>query len=144
MLDTQDGGGWSIATVDSALGFTNALLAGTSLAGTSSCTHSGTSVTEISCGTVSPWTVGDLGFNHSGGNDVAWFLDHAGDADYVDILSSGDVYIYDFGTLAGSDAYAAPVSWLLVRPTVVPVPAAVWLFGSGLIGLIGVARRKKA
>ena len=27
---------------------------------------------------------------------------------------------------------------------VVPVPAAVWLFGSGLIGLIGVARRKKA
>jgi len=26
----------------------------------------------------------------------------------------------------------------------VPVPAAVWLFGSGLIGLIGVARKKKA
>ena len=25
----------------------------------------------------------------------------------------------------------------------VPIPAAVWLFGSGLIGLIGVARRKK-
>ena len=28
--------------------------------------------------------------------------------------------------------------------TAVPVPAAVWLFGSGLLGLIGVARRKKA
>ena len=27
--------------------------------------------------------------------------------------------------------------------SVVPVPAAVWLFGSGLIGLIGIARRKK-
>ena len=26
----------------------------------------------------------------------------------------------------------------------VPVPAAVWFFGSGLIGLVGVARRKKA
>jgi len=26
--------------------------------------------------------------------------------------------------------------------TAVPVPAAVWLFGSGLIGLVGVARRK--
>ena len=26
----------------------------------------------------------------------------------------------------------------------VPVPAAVWLFGSGLLGLVGVARRKKA
>jgi hypothetical protein len=27
---------------------------------------------------------------------------------------------------------------------VIPIPAAVWLFGSGLIGLIGIARRKKA
>jgi hypothetical protein len=30
-----------------------------------------------------------------------------------------------------------------VEPNVVPVPAAVWLFGSGLIGLLGVAKRKK-
>ena len=29
-------------------------------------------------------------------------------------------------------------------PAVVPVPAAVWLFGSGMLGLIGVARRNKA
>ena len=28
--------------------------------------------------------------------------------------------------------------------TTVPVPAAVWLFGSGLLGLVGIARRKKA
>ena len=27
---------------------------------------------------------------------------------------------------------------------VIPIPAAVWLFGSGLLGLIGIARRKKA
>ena len=33
----------------------------------------------------------------------------------------------------------------LVRDvSLVPVPAGVWLFGSGLVGLIGVARRKKA
>ena len=31
---------------------------------------------------------------------------------------------------------------LLLTPTTVPVPAAVWLFGSGLIGLMGLARRK--
>ncbi len=30
----------------------------------------------------------------------------------------------------------------LVRVSSVPVPAAVWLFGSGLLGLIGIARRK--
>ena len=28
--------------------------------------------------------------------------------------------------------------------SVVPVPAAVWLFGSGLLGLIGIARRKRS
>jgi hypothetical protein len=28
--------------------------------------------------------------------------------------------------------------------TVVPVPAAVWLFGSGLLGLVGISRRKKS
>jgi hypothetical protein len=32
----------------------------------------------------------------------------------------------------------------LVSPAVIPVPAAAWLFGSGLIGLMGVARRRRA
>jgi hypothetical protein len=36
------------------------------------------------------------------------------------------------------------ISTQFVGATVVPVPAAVWLFGSGLLGLIGVARRKEA
>ena len=30
------------------------------------------------------------------------------------------------------------------QTAVIPVPAAVWLFGSGLLGLVGVARRRKA
>ena len=32
----------------------------------------------------------------------------------------------------------------MLLTSAVPVPAAVWLFGSGLIGLVGMARRKKA
>jgi len=31
-----------------------------------------------------------------------------------------------------------------ISSTMVPIPAAVWLFGSGLLGLVGIARRKKA
>ena len=33
--------------------------------------------------------------------------------------------------------------WLHIAPTAVPVPAAVWLFGSGLIGLIRFAKRRR-
>ena len=52
-----------------------------------------------------------------------------------------------FNTFAGScgfitsdnaKVFDASGSW----EAVVPVPAAIWLFGSGLLGLIGVARRK--
>lgn len=39
----------------------------------------------------------------------------------------------DFNTLSARDLFSVQV---------VPVPAAVWLFGSGLVGLIGVARRR--
>jgi hypothetical protein len=35
-------------------------------------------------------------------------------------------------------------TWNYVPLAAVPVPAAVWLFGSGLLGLVGIARRKKA
>jgi len=43
----------------------------------------------------------------------------------------------------GVDAYFDNVT-ISTEVSAVPVPAAVWLFGSGLVGLIGLARRKKA
>jgi hypothetical protein len=36
------------------------------------------------------------------------------------------------------------ISDVLTVPSAVPIPPALWLFGSGLLGLVGVARRKKA
>jgi len=35
-------------------------------------------------------------------------------------------------------------TWESIQITAVPVPAAVWLFGSGLLGLIAIARKKAA
>ena len=63
--------------------------------------------------------------------------------------SNGDTYslIYT-ATVPGDEpnGFANLTYDLYLTGTVsaVPVPAAVWLFGSGLIGLIGIARRKKA
>ena len=47
------------------------------------------------------------------------------------------------GSTAQGDVYAINMAYPTSTPEI-PVPAAVWLFGSGLLGLIGVARRKKA
>lgn len=47
-----------------------------------------------------------------------------------------NAYLVSFGSISGV------VQGVDLQP--VPVPAAAWLFGSGLIGLVGIARRKKA
>ena len=44
------------------------------------------------------------------------------------------------GNTVGADIDAVGA----ISTTVVPVPAAAWLFGSGLMGLLGLAKRKKA
>ena len=54
------------------------------------------------------------------------------------------------GTYTGNISGNAPYSFhgdallTITEINAVPIPAAVWLFGSGLIGLVGFARRKKA
>jgi len=54
-----------------------------------------------------------------------------------------DMGLIDLG-LRNRDSAIYSIAFDEYSVTLVPVPAAVWLFGSGLIGLIGVARRKKA
>ena len=49
-------------------------------------------------------------------------------------------YGYDPNNITGFAAINFAIDDIVVNP--VPIPSAVWLFGSGLIGLIGLARRK--
>lgn len=56
--------------------------------------------------------------------------------------SSNQVVDVDFGEEYITDLTFDPSQ--LTIAAAVPVPAAVWLFGSGLLGLVGMARRKKA
>ena len=51
---------------------------------------------------------------------------------------------YTGGVLTGNiSADLVNINATVAEVQVVPVPAAVWLFGSGLLGLAGIARRKK-
>ena len=67
-----------------------------------------------------------------------------------DIATSGNLTTYtaidvDGDGIRGYNMVSGPFAGLNVTMDVAvatPIPAAVWLFGSGLIGLIGVARRK--
>jgi len=44
---------------------------------------------------------------------------------------------------AGVNTFGLGIDNVNVNVSAVPVPAAVWLFGSGLAGLIGASRKKK-
>jgi len=58
-------------------------------------------------------------------------------------LDGGTTFLSPFSAIAASST-VQEMGWNLGAEsfTVVPLPSAVWLFGSGLIGLIGIARRK--
>ena len=58
------------------------------------------------------------------------------------------VVVCEYSVSQFSTVQAAAVkAWREIRsgdvPAVVPVPTAVWLLGRGLIGLLGLARRKR-
>ncbi len=61
--------------------------------------------------------------------------------------TDSDAWIGDLANnpFAGSATDNQPLMWAnFTEVSEIPVPAAVWLFGSGLVGLVGMARRKKA
>lgn len=73
----------------------------------------------------------DLGIDPAldyGVTDVNWFDIGVGEIKYLGVMAEN----------GGIDGGYELVSY----SSVVPIPATVWLFGSGLIGLIGIAKRK--
>lgn len=86
-------------------------------------------------------------------DDFAWFAGGAFSAGEIISFTGTGVMFRDItefgdpGLTSGSSfvfSSTSEVTPLTVTFSAVPVPAAVWLFGSGLLGLIGVVRRKKA
>jgi hypothetical protein len=61
--------------------------------------------------------------------------DRGSTVDFIDIMQAA---------VGDSTIYSRRGSALIRETSVVPVPAAVWLFGSGLLGLVGVARHKQS
>jgi hypothetical protein len=73
--------------------------------------------------------------------NVYWF-----ETDNPLIDSNGYGFQFAAGSGGGITQYAKSTifnyAWAVRDGNVVPIPAAVWLFGSGLLGLVGLARRK--
>lgn len=74
----------------------------------------------------------DVDFQQGGGQMLNGFL----------IITTDSGSIINDVKFSGGANEGIDFDSLLFAPAPVPVPAAVWLFGSGLLGLVGVARRK--
>lgn len=91
----------------------------------------------------------DLGFQGPGSyyTDSAYNL--GADPRFANFTHTGSSAMIDFFIFGEGNQSLDDESWAMDNlrvgvTTVVPVPAAAWLFGSGLLGLVGIARRRKA
>ena len=118
----------------------------------------------IPAGTITPWgvtyafpTIGITGITAFGvpgellgsGEYVIGLIPLGVNTELDSALGGLQSHIYDAGRIVRfSPGLATGLlgygDFIFSGAQVVPVPAAVWLFGSGLIGLIGTARRKKS
>jgi hypothetical protein len=83
-----------------------------------------------------------LSGNNSFSLGMNWGTGYFGDTN-ASLTSSPDTYLIVFEGLDGSGGRLSG-NTLAVDLAPIPIPAAIWLFGSGLLGLVGIARRKKA
>lgn len=100
-------------------------------------------------GIISITAQGVRGFTLSGGAYVVGLIPYGADTELNSSLGGFQSDIYESGRMTAFQADPATGitgtgNFIFSAASAVPVPAAVWLFGSGLIGLIGLARRKKS
>jgi hypothetical protein len=60
------------------------------------------------------------------------------------VYATADVDKSKSWSIADDSAQTGEIQLSVEPPSAVPIPAAAWLFGSAILGLLGVARRKKA
>ena len=167
-LDIIEGGGWSIASntqmsqlfnaFDFGLTFDNDENTSQGLNTGASIGEPGTEADEVFISmfgdTSDPAIYSSCYYGDCYQRSIAFFgTDPDGDHRYNLAIVSDDYALVDGSVEHGkvylnadlyeTDMYGYSIAIALVRDvSTVPVPAAVWLFGSGLIGLVGVARRK--
>ncbi len=103
------------------------------------------SLVRIDTGTGFGTSIGDIGFSGVFGlatdNNVDLYGVVGTQVLSIDVATGAGSFLIDY---SGQGLSTAAGSSFIGEASVVPVPAAVWLFGSGLLGLIGIAKRKKA
>tara|TARA_R110002073_G_scaffold132410_1_gene279225 strand:+ start:550 stop:1107 length:558 start_codon:yes stop_codon:yes gene_type:complete len=72
--------------------------------------------------------------------DVSWLAIGTS----YDVYAEAEVDKYAAWWYQDDSAATAEINVLVEPPSAVPIPAAAWLFGSAILGLFGIARRKKA
>ncbi len=99
---------------------------------------------SVSADGIYSWNITDLVNDWVSGIETNYGFALTGRFDSINVDSNGDAIIYnDYFVSSGSYDNSANSSFgPRITPSVVPAPAAVWLMGSGLLGLAGIARRR--
>ena len=110
--------------------------------------HCSVACLGISIQTLLSGTMDDFFYGYSNGNILNFFSAAGSSVLSTDLLSaiglSGTGFDYLAYTIDVNSLGQVVDAGVVNTTSVVPLPAAAWLFGSAILGLLGVARRKNA